>query len=209
MPHFVSSDIPSSSSDRRTVAAVSRMTGADSPVIADSSTDQRLRYFAISGTIRPDVTTTISPERSFELTHTPSCRRCQRRLCCGPLFARLVGLPLPAFGIASAKLANRTVNHSKQDCSPSTNCLRVVSRIPYELESSQNWRPPQRQPSPDFDPRFADQLANESTMARLGWRYLRATFSKLTNRVHGHIKNLVLRSSSYVSDRPLLRAGKN
>ena len=57
----------------------SRITGADSPVIADSSTEATPSITSPSpGMKSPAVTTTMSPERSLELTTTsvlPSVRK--------------------------------------------------------------------------------------------------------------------------------------
>ena len=106
----------------------SRMTGADSPVMADSSTDATPSMTSPSpGMKSPAATTTISPERSFELaTHSvlPSLRK--RWACVSARALRSVSacaLPRPS-AMASAKLANRTVNHSHRViCSPNPNCL--------------------------------------------------------------------------------------
>ena len=105
----------------------SLITGADSPVIADSSTDATPSMTSPSpGMKSPAVTTTMSPERSFELgTHSvwPSLRK--RWACVSARALRNVSacaLPRPS-AIASAKLAKSTVNHSQSViCSPNPNC---------------------------------------------------------------------------------------
>ena len=94
----------------------SRITGADSPVIADSSTEAMPSAISPSpGIISPAEIMTTSPARSCEagiVSSTPSLesRRAMRS-------ARVLrsasawALPRPS-AIASAKFANRTVNHS-------------------------------------------------------------------------------------------------
>ena len=94
----------------------SRMTGADSPVIADSSTDATPSMISPSeGTNSLADTTTTSPARKFELgifSISPSSR--SRLAIVSDRALRSVSacaLPRPS-AIASAKLANSTVNQS-------------------------------------------------------------------------------------------------
>src|SRR5499425_1984380 len=95
----------------------SRITGADSPVMADSSTDATPSTTSPSpGINSPALTITRSPARSFEpgtssVVH-PSER--SRRAIVSARALRSVSacaLPRPS-AIASAKFANSTVNHS-------------------------------------------------------------------------------------------------
>ena len=95
----------------------SRITGADSPVIADSSTLAMPSITSPSaGMISPAVTTTWSPTASVELgtsSIAPSASRL-RAVVSARVFrsAAAWALPRPS-AIASAKLAKRTVNHSQ------------------------------------------------------------------------------------------------
>src|SRR5579875_968913 len=96
----------------------SRMTGADSPVMADSSTDATPSMISPSeGMYSPAETTTTSPARSLELgicSIVPSSRtrlamvseRALRRVSA-------CALPRPS-AMASAKLAKSTVNQSQR-----------------------------------------------------------------------------------------------
>src|SRR5258707_3490477 len=93
------------------------MTGADSPVMADSSTDATPSMMSPSpGMVSPAETMTTSPERSLA-PDTVSIRPSGRsRLACVSDFARrsvsACALPRPS-AMASAKFANSTVNHSQ------------------------------------------------------------------------------------------------
>src|SRR6267378_1507969 len=94
----------------------SRITGADSPVIADSSTDATPSMTSPSpGMNSPAATTTVSPERSLELAIVsidPSPHK--RRASVSARALRSVSacaLPRPS-AMASAKFAKTTVNHS-------------------------------------------------------------------------------------------------
>ena len=102
---------------------LSRMTGADSPVMADSSTVAMPSTTSPSpGITSPAATTQRSP--SCELRSTAS-RRWSRRAGArwATVSARVLrsvaacALPRPS-AIASAKLANSTVNHSQSDTRP-------------------------------------------------------------------------------------------
>src|SRR5262245_4589880 len=100
---------------------LSRMTGADSPVTADSSTDAIPSITSPSpGITSPASTTTTSPLRSAEaatfcsrpstsLRAVVSCRR--------PRSAAACALPRPSAS-ASAKLAKGTVNQSQAETLP-------------------------------------------------------------------------------------------
>jgi len=112
----------------------SRMTGADSPVIADSSTEATPSMTSPSpGINSPADTRTMSPERSFELGTSSSDPSARSR--CDTVSARdlrrvsACAFPRPS-AMASAKFANRTVNHNhKVICRPKPNCpaCRIVS----------------------------------------------------------------------------------
>src|SRR6266446_765686 len=95
----------------------SRITGADSPVIADSSTDATPSTISPSpGMNSPADTFTTSPERSFELATFSIVRSGKTRLATVSDLAlrRLSACALPRpSAIASAKFANSTVNHSQ------------------------------------------------------------------------------------------------
>ena len=101
----------------------SRMTGADSPVIADSSTEAMPSTTSPSpGMISPASTTTWSPSVSWvpgtSSSRVPACPGCQpisRRATVSRLVRRSVSawaLPRPS-ATASARLANTTVSHSQ------------------------------------------------------------------------------------------------
>ena len=102
-----------------------RTTGADSPVIADSSTDATPSMTSPSpGTSWPASTSTMSPLRSvLELTVLRALSR--RSLasfsagvsCLAPRRLAACALPRPSAS-ASAKLANSTVNHSQTEIAP-------------------------------------------------------------------------------------------
>ena len=104
----------------------SRITGADSPVIADSSTDATPSMTSPSpGMSSPAVTSTSSPERSFELGTTSTDPSARRR--CAVVSARALrsvsawALPRPS-AMASAKFAKTTVNQSHRViCKPNPN----------------------------------------------------------------------------------------
>ncbi len=100
----------------------SRMTGADSPVTADSLTDARPSMMSPSpGMMSPASTSTTSPTRNsvafdgFSKRRADSSgRRSAWRACrCGSgAGVSACALPRPS-ATASAKLANSTVNHSQ------------------------------------------------------------------------------------------------
>ena len=108
--------VPPVTADRSPPA--SRMTGADSPVIADSSTDAMpLMISPSEGIISPAVTITTSSmvsndDATSSVVPSGSCRF-------AIVSARVLrsvaacALPRPS-AIASAKLANSTVNHSQR-----------------------------------------------------------------------------------------------
>src|SRR6267154_4646410 len=94
----------------------SRMTGADSPVIADSSTEATPSTISPSeGTNSPAETITTSPVRRFELGTFSILPFSSNRLATVSERAlrsvSACAFPRPS-AIASAKLANSTVNHS-------------------------------------------------------------------------------------------------
>src|SRR6266849_1592490 len=94
----------------------SRMTGADSPVIADSSTEATPSTTSPSpGINSPAATITKSPDRSFDPgtdSVEPSGRSRRAMVSARALRkASACALPRPS-AMASAKFANRTVNHS-------------------------------------------------------------------------------------------------
>ena len=123
----------------------SRMTGADSPVIADSSTDATPSMISPSaGMNSPACTITMSPLRRLA-AGTVSMRSADvsRLATVSVLVFRSVSacaLPRPS-AIASAKFANSTVNHSQKATCPvksgrpvpvasSWMKMIVVSRLP-------------------------------------------------------------------------------
>ena len=91
----------------------SRMTGADSPVMADSSTEAMPSMTVPSpGMTSPASTTTTSPRRSSEAALVEPSRSCaivSERIARS---ASAWALPRPS-AIASAKLPNTTVSHRK------------------------------------------------------------------------------------------------
>src|SRR5271157_47290 len=94
----------------------SRITGADSPVMADSSTEATPSMTSPSpGTNSPTATRTMSPERNFELGSNsvfPSGRNFRASVSARALRkVSACALPRPS-AMASAKFANNTVNHS-------------------------------------------------------------------------------------------------
>ncbi len=110
----------------------SRMTGADSPVIADSSTLAIPSITSPSaGMISPADTTTSSPRRSWPdgTSSTPSAPR-----RCATVSARVFrscsacALPRPS-ATASDRLAKRTVNHRKAAISHAKTLGSVIARI--------------------------------------------------------------------------------
>src|SRR5580700_2921021 len=104
----------------------SRITGADSPVIADSSTDATPSITSPSpGTNSPAVTITKSPARNCDPgtdSMLPSCFNRRATVSARDLRkASACAFPRPS-AIASAKFANSTVNHShKVICSENPN----------------------------------------------------------------------------------------
>ena len=99
----------------------SRMTGADSPVIADSSTEATPSTTSPSpGMICPASTTTVSPSisavpatSSSRTLAWPGCQPIRRRATVSRLVRRSVSacaLPRPS-ATASARLAKTTVSH--------------------------------------------------------------------------------------------------
>src|SRR6267378_4372208 len=110
-----STRVPPVTADRSPPA--SRITGADSPVIADSSTEATPSMTSPSpGTSSLAVTTTTSPERSFALGTVSVVPFGSKRLATvSDLALRSVSacaLPRPS-AMASAKFANSTVNQSQ------------------------------------------------------------------------------------------------
>ena len=97
---------------------LSRMTGADSPVIADSSTDATPSITSPSpGMSSPASTTTRSPARSAVALTTSARPSRSRRALVSKRMRRsesACALPRPS-ATASAKLANSTVNHSQTE----------------------------------------------------------------------------------------------
>ena len=96
---------------------LSRMTGADSPVMADSSTVAAPSITSPSaGIVSPARATTTSPlRRSLALTSSTRpllARRCATVFTRVPRNALAWALPRPS-ATASAKLAKRTVNQSQ------------------------------------------------------------------------------------------------
>jgi hypothetical protein len=95
----------------------SRMTGADSPVIAASFTDATPSMTSPSAGIRSPVPTkTISPARSCAAGITSSLLPFTRLAVSCDLVSRsdaACALPRPS-AIASAKLPNNTVSHSQK-----------------------------------------------------------------------------------------------
>ena len=102
--------------DGAAVAADSRITGALSPVIADSSTLAMPSMTSPSPGIRsPGSQITTSPLRKRGAGPSPRCPPRSRRAIVSVLVLRSVSacaLPRPS-AMASAKLANSTVNHSQ------------------------------------------------------------------------------------------------
>ncbi len=110
---------------------LSRITGADSPVMADSSTEAMPSMTSPSpGMISPATTSTTSPLRSslaatcFDDAVRPRRWRASRSWCVRSVSAW--ALPRPS-AIASAKLANSTVNQSQPLTRP-TNRESAVAR---------------------------------------------------------------------------------
>src|ERR1019366_3889680 len=119
----------------------SRMTGADSPVMADSSTEATPLIISPSdGMSSPADTNTTSPARSFELctcsVRSPSIMRLA--IVSERAFLRVSACALPRpSAMASAKLANNTVNHSHNvicklnlKAAPPRNSNTVVITLP-------------------------------------------------------------------------------
>ena len=119
-------------------APASRITGADSPVMAASSTDAMPSITSPSAGIRsPDFTMTWSPRRSSVANTDTKSRwsvgsrsRFARVSSRVPRSASACALPRPS-AIASAKLANKTVNQSQTaSCTvkPTPGMPRIRSR---------------------------------------------------------------------------------
>ena len=110
----------------------SRMTGADSPVIADSSTDAMPSMISPSpGIISPGGDDALVAD--LELRSTTSRRSCRRRWRTRATVSERVlrsvsacALPRPS-ATASAKLANSTVNHSHAATSPANTLSAAVA----------------------------------------------------------------------------------
>ena len=104
----------------------SRMTGADSPVIADSSTDAMPSMTVPSpGMTSPAATTTTSPRASSAADLTPPSASVA---CVSVRIARNVAawaLPRPSAS-ASARLANTTVSHSHSE----TTKVNIADSLP-------------------------------------------------------------------------------
>ena len=105
----------------------SRITGADSPVIALSSTEATPAMMSPSaGMTSPASTRTISPLRSAAAATVSSVPSARSRLATVSVLARrnvsACALPLPS-AIASAKLANSTVSQSQKVICNSNNRL--------------------------------------------------------------------------------------
>src|SRR5262245_13178761 len=111
---------------------LSRMTGPDSPVIADSSTEATPSITSPSpGISSPASTTTRSPARSavaFTTTAIPSVSR--RALVCVRIRRNesACALPRPS-ATASAKFANTTVNQSQNE-TPAVNQSGAMRALP-------------------------------------------------------------------------------
>src|SRR3981081_4275519 len=125
-----STRVPPVTADRSPPA--SRITGADSPVIADSSTEATPSMTSPSpGTSSLAVTTTTSPERSFALGTVSVVPFGSKRLATvSDRALRSVSawaLPRPS-AMASAKFANSTVNQSQ----------RVICKLNAKLCFSRN-----------------------------------------------------------------------
>ena len=120
----------------------SRMTGADSPVIADSSTEPTPSMISPSaGMISPADTITTSPfwSSGAGMSSTPpvSLRRCAVVVWRVARSAFACALPRPS-AIASAKFANSTVSQSQKAITPTNQSWsRLSSR---ELEEEDHGR---------------------------------------------------------------------
>src|SRR5665213_2018251 len=115
---------------------LSRMTGADSPVIADSSTEATPSMTSPSlGMMSPVSTRTRSPGLSVAATACIHCRSCAvvRRVARVSVRVRRSvsawALPRPS-AMASAKLANSTVNHSHNVIWPEKRACRPMTLLP-------------------------------------------------------------------------------
>ena len=122
-----SSRVPPVTAERSPPA--SRITGADSPVIADSSTEPTPSMISPSaGIVSPAATTTTSPRWSSGAGTSVSVPSASRR--CATVVVRVArsafacALPRPS-AIASAKFANRTVSHSQSEMTPTNQRLSV------------------------------------------------------------------------------------
>ena len=115
---------------------LSRMTGADSPVIADSSTEATPSMTSPSlGTRSPASTRTMSPFSSSAAPTSTNLRLCAlaRRLALVSVRMRrrvsAWALPRPS-ATASAKLANSTVNHSHRVIWPENSAWEPMTLPP-------------------------------------------------------------------------------
>src|SRR5512135_197369 len=154
----------------------SRITGADSPVIADSSTEATPSITSPSpGIMSPGVHTTTSPLRNRSAATDSKDARLRGSLrrfavvCVRDLRSvSACALPRPS-AIASAKFANTTVNQSQsviwsvnpiapRPCTMSPNSTSVVTTLPIRTTNITGFRTMRR--------RFT-VFANASRMARL------------------------------------------
>src|SRR5258708_15182867 len=115
---------------------LSRMTGADSPVIADSSTEAMPSMTSPSlGMVSPASTNTRSPCLSAAAgtcSHWRACALVRRLALVSVRMRRSVSacaLPRPS-ATASAKLANSTVNHSQAVICPEKSGLVPMMALP-------------------------------------------------------------------------------
>jgi hypothetical protein len=125
-----SSFVPPVTAERSPPA--SRITGADSPVMADSSTEPTPSMISPSaGMMSPASTTTMSPRsRSGAGTSliTPSEARRNAVVVCRVARRALAwALPRPS-AMASAKFANSTVSHSQTAITPGNQALSPCAR---------------------------------------------------------------------------------
>ncbi len=163
----------------------SRITGADSPVMADSSTDATPSITSPSPGIRsPGVQTTMSPDRSWLAATAMNCSGCARlasRLAwvSRRLLRRLSACALPRpSAIASAKLANSTVNQSQSaicsvkpiwPCPPAMSPARmtVVKTLPISTTNITGFRTMWRGSSLTTASRSARRTIGGSNSGRL------------------------------------------
>ena len=120
---------------------LSRMTGADSPVMADSSTEAMPSMTSPSpGMISPAATTTTSPLRSSEAGTCSTSPSTSTFAIVSVFILRSVSacaLPRPS-AIASAKLAKSTVNQSQQRPAP-TNSRRRAPPLTSPAIERRSW----------------------------------------------------------------------